>query len=604
MRETIFKAGETCGAFCILSLVGRGGAAEVYKAVHSATQNVVALKCRRLSDISESYVVDHLLAEAELLSRLRHDNIVHVEDVGIDNGVLWMAMEFLSGETLRVVMRKSGPLPLRTALYYAREIAEGVAALHKKCVVHRDLKPENVLVTEQNKVKVLDTGAAKFFGKDLKRTKAGSVFGTPLYMSPEHLRDQLIDPRADVYSLGMMLYEMIAGAHPFTREDDGALATYEIIQRQLRLDPPPLERVAPGVPSSVSDFVKKTIAKNRDLRPSTMAEFADEAGAMLAAIVAESQAILSIPEIMLDASPRLHAIVPMNPPPGAGNQPAGDPRDATDDNAPTIALTRPPAPPFQEVPAPPLPPPVVAAEITSVSAVLPPPPVSDEMDYLQTVPLWAQRAPQVEAPPPSGVPAMPPSSEHFRDTQRSEQSVGSYGPHPSYCATSIPEPIGLQSGWIPVSTRQPALVSDRPSSLRHYAPVVVGALMMAASLSFFFLRPAFGRQGASVMEAAPLVNVPALVQHRSHSGAFEERESLGELSRAARGPRALTPPAGSAGAEVGTEFLRKQECTAPRARKDEGSFGADKLAGPRHYPGYEPPVAPRKPPPAYTPTGI
>lgn len=600
MRESIFKSGEGCGAFCILSLIGRGGAAEVYKAVHSATQNVVALKCRRLSDISDSYVVDHLLAEAELLSRLHHDNIVRVEDVGIDNGVLWMAMEFLSGETLRSVMRRTGRMPLRTALYYARDIAEGVAALHKKCVVHRDLKPENVMITEQNKVKVLDTGAAKFFGKPLKLTKSGTVFGTPLYMSPDHLREQLIGPRADVYSLGMMLYEMLAGAHPFMREDDGALATYEIIQRQLRLDPPPLERVVPGIPSNVSDFVKKTIAKNRDKRPSTMAEFAEEVGAMLDSLVAESQSLPSIPDILLDAAPQLHAIMPMSVAEDAVPLSIIDPREAADDDALTIALKDAPAARLPGVPAP-LPEPPVYVEITKVSAGAPPPPVPVETDYPRAAPLWAERATQVGAPPPPVVPVVPPST-NFRDTHQSVQSVGSPIPQPSYRAFSTSDPIGLQSGWIPASTNQPALVPDRSSALRHYAPVIAGALMMAASLSFVFLRPAIARQGAPVMEAARLVNVSALVQYRDRGMASGERESLGELSRPARGARALKSLGGSTAAETMTELSRKQDFNPPRAR--EGSLSVEGLAGPRRYPGEEPAVAPRRPPPGYTPTGI
>jgi hypothetical protein len=129
--------------------------------------------------------------------------------------------------------------------------------------------------------------------------------------------------------------------------------------------------------------------------------------------------------------------------------------------------------------------------------------------------------------------------------------------------------------------------------------------MMALSLAFIFVRPAFLRPGAPALEAAPLVNVPALVQHRSVGAASQERESLGELSRPANRARALMAPAGNAAAEAVTEITRKQECNVPGARRDEGSISAGGLAGPRHYPGDDPPRAPRRPPPpGYTPTGI
>jgi hypothetical protein len=220
------------------------------------------------------------------------------------------------------------------------------------------------------------------------------------------------------------------------------------------------------------------------------------------------------------------------------------------------------------------------------------------------VPLFSQRSQrsrQSDTPPPYVLPEVPPPSEHFRDTQRSAQSSGSYASHTSYCALSVPDPLALQGGWIPVSARQPPLLPEHTSSLRHYWPVIIGALMMTLSIAFFFLRPAVLRPRAVALEATPLVNVPALVRHRSYAAASEERESLGELSRPAKSARGSILPAGSATAEVSEITRKQQECGAPR---NNAPFTSESLAGPRHYPGDEPASAPRRTAPVYTPTGI
>jgi serine/threonine protein kinase len=292
MQSGILKPGEVCGGYRILALIGFGGVAEVYKAAHVTTGEIVALKTLHPFHAGNVYVTEHMLAEAELLSKLNHENVVQVKDVGVDRGMLWMAMEFLSGVTLRKLMKRSGALPIATALYYARETADGVAAAHEMQVIHRDLKPENIFITTENKVKVLDLGAAKFYEWDIKSTVPGTVFGTPLYMSPEHIREQPTDARSDIYSLGLILYEMVAGHHPFSK-----LGKYEICEKQLNADPPPLASIRDGCPASLSDLVQKALAKERSARPGTMNEFAQSVRAILRAVLAGAGELESLPEI-------------------------------------------------------------------------------------------------------------------------------------------------------------------------------------------------------------------------------------------------------------------------------------------------------------------
>lgn len=271
----LFKPGELCGGYQILEFIARGGMAEVYRVVCPSTSEIMALKCVKLEQIADTYVKDHMIAEAELLSGLRHENVVRVDDVGIDQEVLWMAMEYLSGKTLRAVMHASpDPLPILTALYYAREIADGVTAAHEMRVVHRDLKPENVMITDEDKVKVLDMGAAKFFGWNIKTTLVGTIVGTPLYMAPEHIRGEPVDGRTDVYALGMILYEMLAGHHPLARSRNELPSKLEVCAMHIHASPPPLTSLIEGFPAYVWEVVKKAIAKAPNDRYSSMSEFA------------------------------------------------------------------------------------------------------------------------------------------------------------------------------------------------------------------------------------------------------------------------------------------------------------------------------------------
>jgi serine/threonine-protein kinase len=268
-----FKPGDVVGPYAIAGLIGVGFMGEVFRAVHRDTGEVVALKCLQVRHLDNPDLVERARREAAALCAIRHANIVYVHEAGVtEGGVVWMAMELLAGRSLRrVVKEHGGGMPLSLALYYACEIADGVDAAHEHSIVHRDLKPENVHVTEKNEIRVLDLGTAKFFGHDMETTGRAQVFGTVPYMSPEHLAGERVDARTDVYALGMMLYEMIAGVHPFKPYFESML---ELGRAQLFQMPRPLFEVVPGLPGYAWSLVEKAIAKDREQRHMSMSEFA------------------------------------------------------------------------------------------------------------------------------------------------------------------------------------------------------------------------------------------------------------------------------------------------------------------------------------------
>lgn len=556
MRQSIFKPGEGCGPFCVLSLLGSGGTADVYRAVHTVTHQVIALKCIRLSDVSDTYVVDHMLAEAELLSRGAHENVVRVEDVGIDNGVLWMAMELLSGMTLRRLVRQSGALPLPTALYYAREIAEGVASIHAMRVIHRDIKPENVVITEQNRVKVLDTGAAKFFGRKMRQTRPGLIFGTMLYISPEHLQGETIDARSDIYALGLTLYEMIAGRHPF-REPGSSPSEFEIIQRQLLVDPAPLAQVVEGVPSYVSDLVARAISKNRDRRPASMSEFAQELRAMLISHAMETQAIFAVPEITLDCTPSTRA----------GSAAA----DAFADTAKQLGGAD-----------------GIGAPGKSDEAVT-------TLNLRPGARRQGERAKVAEAPT---LPDIEAAARLIVGPEAADDPLETSPTVPiqldSVAADTRDSLALLQSGWIPASVRMHVVEPQRPRRVKRYAPVALGSLLIAALTTAFFTQSSLTEPRAAAVGAASLEVAAATVLRAGASDPAERAEEPVVGPAAGADAHASAPP--DAAAVRGSDLTASKETGSgrPAAVAPPRSVAPSRWVAPRRQPDNALIKAPRK----------
>ena len=236
-RPGDLAAGSRLGPYVIDNLIASGGMGSVYRARDSRLDRPVALKVLAPSATTDAGRLARFEQEARTTARLSHPNIVAVYDVGSERGIPYVVSELLRGETLRAQL-DGGALPIRVAVDYACDIAHGLVAAHDLDVVHRDLKPENIFITADGRVKILDFGLAKCRNETLgvptlnssDSTQPGTILGTVGYMSPEQVRGVKTDARADIFSLGVILHEMIAGRPPFVRAS--AIETLYAILRE------------------------------------------------------------------------------------------------------------------------------------------------------------------------------------------------------------------------------------------------------------------------------------------------------------------------------------------------------------------------------------
>jgi eukaryotic-like serine/threonine-protein kinase len=269
-------AGQTLGHYQIAGLLGRGGMGEVYRARDTVLGREAAIKILPAAFASDQSRLRRFEQEARAASALNHPNIVTVYEIGqaaIEaHSIRFIATEFVAGETLRWHLQQN-QLPLTQTLEIAVQMASGLQAAHEAGIVHRDIKPENVMLRPDGLVKILDFGLAKLAERpaagaedspDTGATTPGTVMGTARYMSPEQARGQVVDARTDIFSFGVVLFEMIAGGAPFA----GA-TTADLIAAILEREPPPL---AADVPVELQRIVSKTLRKDRAERYQTSAE--------------------------------------------------------------------------------------------------------------------------------------------------------------------------------------------------------------------------------------------------------------------------------------------------------------------------------------------
>jgi serine/threonine-protein kinase len=263
----------------IISLLGAGGMGAVYRARRVHIGDEVAVKILRQELVAQELSIERFRREARAAALLHHTNIVTIHDFGegLSDGVsAFIVMELLEGESIRAILKREGSIEPKRAVLLMRDICAGVGAGHRLGVVHRDLKPDNVMVLPPGDehgreiVKVVDFGIAKLL--DLASvstlTETGSMLGTVYYMSPEQCRGEHLDSRSDVYSLGAMFYEMLAGRPPFV-----AATSAGIVAKHLTEDPPPLDET-PAIQASLKDLVMRSLAKNPDERPADARELA------------------------------------------------------------------------------------------------------------------------------------------------------------------------------------------------------------------------------------------------------------------------------------------------------------------------------------------
>src|SRR6266851_8982452 len=211
--------GTKLGPYEITAAIGAGGMGEVYRARDTRLGREVAIKVLPEALAKDADRLRRFEQEARTIAALNHPNILAIHDIGTHDGAPFLVSELLEGMTLREKL-ETGPLPVRRAIEYALGLAQGLAAAHEKGIVHRDLKPENIFITRDGRVKILDFGLAKLVRprpeqQDQTQTASGMALGTPAYMAPEQARGQVADHRSDIFALGAVLYEMLAGRRPF-----------------------------------------------------------------------------------------------------------------------------------------------------------------------------------------------------------------------------------------------------------------------------------------------------------------------------------------------------------------------------------------------------
>jgi eukaryotic-like serine/threonine-protein kinase len=258
--------GAIIGRYQILERLGGGGMSLVYKARDPSLDRLVALKILPPELSSDPTARARLQSEARATSALDHPNIAAIHEIGSlgpvagdrDGGGLFIVMAYYPGETLRQVIER-GPLPVDEALGYAAQMADGLAAAHEAGIVHRDIKPANLMVTDRGQIKILDFGVARTAGSDL--TREGTRIGTVAYMSPEQTRGRAVDHRTDLWALGVVLYEMLAGIRPFAAEAEEALV------HCIRHDEPvPVRELRPAISPEIEDVLRRCMAKDPEAR--------------------------------------------------------------------------------------------------------------------------------------------------------------------------------------------------------------------------------------------------------------------------------------------------------------------------------------------------
>ncbi len=265
--------GRELGPYLVVRRIGTGGMGVVYEARDTRLQRSVALKLLPREWSRHRAAKERFLREARAASALDDPNICTIHDLGeTDGGRLFLVMALYRGETLDERLA-SGALPVAEARNLAIQVARGLARAHEAGIVHRDVKPANVMVTERGEAKILDFGIAKIAG-DTALTRTGGSLGTPSYMSPEQARGEGVDARTDLWSLGVMLYEMVASERPFPGENAQA-----VIYSILNLDPEPLDRLRPEVPEALARTVDRLLVKDPAERTASAAQLLADLGA-------------------------------------------------------------------------------------------------------------------------------------------------------------------------------------------------------------------------------------------------------------------------------------------------------------------------------------
>ena len=251
----------------IIEKVGNGGMATVYKATDLVLKRYVAVKILRDEFTTDEEFIKRFETEAQSAARLVHANIVSIFDVGVDNGIYYIVMELIQGKTLKeIIVGERGPLPWKWSVNVAIQIASALEMAHKNNIIHRDIKPHNIIITEDGVAKVTDFGIAKAVSNSTI-TAFGTTIGSVHYFSPEHARGGYTDAKSDIYSLGVVMYEMVTGKVPFDADTPVSVAL-----KHMQEDPVPPIELNPHLPEAVNKIILKALKKDPMLRYQTATE--------------------------------------------------------------------------------------------------------------------------------------------------------------------------------------------------------------------------------------------------------------------------------------------------------------------------------------------
>lgn len=273
--------GSRVGAYLITKRLGEGGVGEVFKGVDEMLKREVAIKVLRHELACDPLFVERFSREAQLHAQLSHPNVASVHAFLQEGDMQFMVMEYVPGISLDEFVRSGGPVPVERALSIFRRALDGIEHAHRCGIVHRDIKPANIMLADSGAVKVMDFGIARALDCHEQLTRHGHVAGTAKSMSPEQIRGAQADVRSDIYSLGIVLYTLLAGRAPFDGETD-----YALMKAQLEQAPPPLRGLVGNVPPKVDAAVMRALEKDPSARFQTVRAFSDALDACLGEVAA------------------------------------------------------------------------------------------------------------------------------------------------------------------------------------------------------------------------------------------------------------------------------------------------------------------------------
>jgi serine/threonine-protein kinase len=263
-------SGRTLRDYRVLRKLGQGGMGQVYLAQQVSLKRKVALKFLRPDLAANPVSLQRFRNEAEAVAKATHANIVQVYAIDEQDGLHFMALEYVDGRTLKDYLARKGPPELAVALSVVRQTAAALQRASELGIIHRDIKPENILLTRKGEVKVADFGLSRCLtpdGQPLNLTQSGVTMGTPLYMSPEQVEGRTLDTRSDIYSFGVTCYHVLAGEPPFRGQN-----AFEVALQHVQTEPKPLEEVRTDLPPLLCKIVRKMMAKKPDDRYQTCRE--------------------------------------------------------------------------------------------------------------------------------------------------------------------------------------------------------------------------------------------------------------------------------------------------------------------------------------------